>query len=341
MAKRKRKTEPITKLLRILPTAITIMLLCAGICLGALMETGLVSLTEVRDSLGIAPVQSGTGENVPEKARDFSVHVIDVGQGDSILILAGGKSILIDAGEKEYGESVVSYIRRKGISRLDYIIATHPHSDHIGGMAEVVSEIGADKIIVPRLPDELVPTTRVYEDFLEAVKDGGMKLTAAKAGHIYRICEIGGLPVDMTVLAPKENADFEDLNDHSVCVRLDFNRISWLFTGDLAKEGERALLNSGADIDVTAYKVGHHGSSGSSTEELLNEMTPRLCVISCGEGNSYGHPHEEAMERLEEHTDSIYRTDISSTLSFYSDGEKIYVSKTSSGESEDMNNDYP
>lgn len=330
MAKGKGQAWALKRLLKILPTALLVMIMCVGICLGVLIETGLVSLTGVQQALGFTPAEKAAADNIPKAAEKFAVHVIDVGQGDSILILAGEKSILIDAGEKEYGQKVVSFIKEKGIARLDYIIATHPHSDHIGGMAEVVSEIGADKIIVPRLPDEMVPTTRIYEKFLRSVKDGGMKLTAAKAGKVYDIAEIDGLPVKMTVLAPAEGAFFEDINDFSVCVRIDYNRISWLFTGDLSEDGEKALLKSGRDIDVTAYKVGHHGSSSSSSEKLLEKVTPRLCVISCGEGNSYGHPHEAAVDRLKEYTEKIYRTDKHSTVSVYSDGEKLYVSKKAS-----------
>lgn len=330
MAKGK-KTGSVSRLLKILPTALLIMVMCVGVCLGVLIETGWMSLSDVQQAIGFTLPDLPDGGNVPDEARAFAVHVIDVGQGDSILILAGGKSVLIDAGEKEYGGRVVSFLKDKGVTKLDYLIATHPHSDHIGGMAEVVSEIGAEKIIVPKLPDDMVPTTKVYENFLKAVKNGGMKLTAAKAGRVYDIAEIGGLPVTMTILAPGEGAEFEDLNDYSVCVRVDFNRVSWLFSGDLSEDGEKALLNSGQDIDVTAYKVSHHGSSSSSSEKLLEKVTPRLCVISCGEGNSYGHPHEETLSRLEEFTGSIYRTDLCGAVSVYSDGEKLYVSKQGGG----------
>jgi competence protein ComEC len=200
-------------------------------------------------------------------------------------------------------------------------------------MAEVVSELGADRIIVPKLPDDMVPTTKVYENFLKAVHNGGMKLTAAKAGQVYDIADIDGTPVKMTVLSPEDGAVFDNLNDYSVCVRIDYSRISWLLSGDLSEDGEKALVNSGRDIDVTAYKVGHHGSATSSTEEFLERVTPRLCVISCGAGNSYGHPTQAALERLRKYTGSIYRTDISSTVSVYSDGEKLYVTKNTGGES--------
>ena len=330
MAKRKNRTGALTKLLKMLPTALLVMLMCVGICLGALIETGLVSLTGVQQAIGFAPSETPEGADIPDEAKSFSVHVIDVGQGDSILILAGGKSILIDAGEKEYGKTVVSFIKEKGIEKLDYVIATHPHSDHIGGMAEVISSVGAEKIIVPRLPDNMVPTTRVYENFLKSVKNSGGKLTAAKAGMVYNIAEIDGLPVRMTVLTPCEGAEYDDLNNYSVAVRVDYNRISWLLAGDLSEEGEKDLIKSGADIDVTAYKVSHHGSSSSSSDRFLERVTPRLCVISCGEGNSYGHPHTETMNRLSEYTSSIYRTDIRSTVSVYSDGTKLYVAKSSS-----------
>lgn len=142
MAKRKGQEGQIKRLLKILPTAILVMIICVGVLIGVLIETGRLSLSDVQQTMGFATSESTAAKDtIPEAAKAFAVHVIDVGQGDSILITAGDKSILIDAGEKEYGSRVVSFIRDKGIERLDYIIATHPHADHIGGMAEVVSEL--------------------------------------------------------------------------------------------------------------------------------------------------------------------------------------------------------
>lgn len=331
MAKRKSSEErALKRLLKALPGWLVVMIICVGVCFGALVESGIIRLDDISERLDTTVFDSSESgaSNLTDAAKRFSVNMIDVGQGDSILICADGKSVLIDAGEREAADNVKAFIRSKGIQRLDYVIATHPHSDHIGGMGDVIDEFGADKIIVPRLPDDMVPATKAYERFLTAVRNDGGKLTAAAAGKIYDIADIGGVPVTMTILTPVSGAVYDDLNDYSVSVRIDYGQISWLFTGDLSAEGEADLVKSGADIDVTAYKAGHHGSSGSSGEEFLEKVTPRLCVISCGEGNSYGHPHKSALDRIGKYTDRIYRTDLWGTVTVYSDGEKLYISRS-------------
>ncbi len=327
MAKRKKKqTQPLKFLLKALPQWILVMIMCVGLCFGVLVECGIIRLSDIQNALGVQVFdrQSDTSA-LPEEAKTFAVHVLDVGQADSIFITAGGKSLLIDAAERENSEYISSFIRSKGVTHLDYIIATHPHSDHMGGMADIINEFGADKIIIPKLPDEMVPSTKMYENFLLSVKNSGGKLTAAKAGTIYELADTGEDKITLTILSPLEGAEYDDLNDYSVSARIDYGTTSWLFTGDLSEQGEADLVNSGQNIDVTAYKVGHHGSSSSSGSEFLEMVSPRLCVISCGKDNSYGHPHGAALDRLSIYTDKIYRTDISSTVSVYSDGKQLYI----------------
>lgn len=333
MAKRKSKPKKEKRsLIRLiagsLPTWIVIMIICVGVCFGALVESGLITLKDVREKLDVLVFDSAENSSVgtlPDNAKKFYVSVIDVGQGDSILIYADGKSALIDAAEREAADDIIKFIRSKGITHLNYVIATHPHADHIGGMGDVINEFGADKVIIPRLPDNMTPITKNYERFLTSVKNDVGKLTAAKAGNSYELAIIDGTPVTMTILTPVDGAAYSDLNDYSAAVRLDYGNVSWLLTGDLSEEGEKDLINSGADIDVTAYKAGHHGSSTSSGEAFLARVTPLICVISCGKDNSYGHPHNAALERMGVYTDKIYRTDRLGTITVYSDGEKMYV----------------
>lgn len=327
MARPKRNKEAALKhLIYLLPKWILIMVLCLGVCFAVLVETGIISTDSIVKLFDKPLFDSRIDADIPEEARDFCVYTLDVGQGDCIFIYADGKSILIDSGEKDYYSEVISFISKKGVKKLDYIIATHPHSDHIGGMSMIIDEFGADKIIVPKLPDEMVPASKCYESFLASVKRKGSKLTAAKAGNTYNVAQINDKEVTLTIVSPSEKSVFEDLNDYSVTVRLDYGNISWLFTGDLSKPGETALLENGMDIDVTALKVGHHGSTHSSSNEFLKAVTPKLCVISCGKDNSYGHPHDKALKRLSAFTDTILRTDELGTIAVYSDGEKLYAS---------------
>lgn len=327
-SKSEQKETMIKHIAHALPKWIIIMIICVGICFGALVESGLISLDDVTDGLDIPIFDTAgnmTSGTLPDNAKKFSVSVIDVGQGDSIFIYADGTSVLIDAAEREAADDIIKLIRSKGTTRLDYVIATHPHADHIGGMGDVIDKFGADKVIIPRLPDDMTPVTKAYERFLTAVKNDGGKLTAARAGNAYELAVIDGVPVSMTIVTPVDGVAYDDINDYSAAVRIDYGKTSWLLTGDLSEKGEQDLINSGADIDVTAYKVGHHGSSGSSTEAFLERVTPMLCVISCGRDNDYGHPHKETLKRLGAHTDKIYRTDELGTITVYSDGEKLYV----------------
>ena len=173
--------------------------------------------------------------------QPLSVHYIDVGQGDSILIKSEGLNVLIDAGERGNGEQILSYLETQGVKSLDYVIATHPHSDHIGSMAEVLKGIPVANVIMPRLSQKSTPTTKIYENFLQAINDSGAKVIAAAPGQTYE----GGRAV-MTVLGPCQQED--DLNNMSVVVRLDFGSTSFLFTGDAETPSENAILKKGADV---------------------------------------------------------------------------------------------
>lgn len=317
--RKKQKEKILIKLLKAMPLCVAVMAVCVLVCTAVLIEGGYIDFPD--------SYQSDISGSVPEEAEKFAVYFIDVGQGDCTLIRADNSAILIDAGEGEYGGEVVRTLKKLGIEKLDHIIATHPHSDHMGGLPDVIDSFPTDSIIAPKLPDSMVPTTVTYEKFLLSVQNSGSGLTAAKAGTVYDIAVINGKAVTMTVLSPSDNAEYDDLNDYSVCVRIDYGVTSWLFTGDISKDAENELIASGADIDASVYKVSHHGSSGSSCSAFLDRVTPQICVISCGKDNSYGHPHSETLERLSEHTDSVYRTDRDGNITAYCDGSKIYIMK--------------
>ncbi len=238
-----------------------------------------------------------------------TVHFINVGQGDCELIIADdGTTMLIDAGESDYGDTVVAYLSELGITRLDYVVGTHPHSDHIGGLRKVISsDIEIGEVIMPELPDEYVPTTNSYEKLLDAIDEKGCPLYAAESETI----QFGSGTITLTV----PDYDSSNLNNYSVVIRFDCNGSSFLFTGDIEKAIETQLVENGVDVDVDVLKVPHHGSSTSSSYTFLDAVTPEYCVIECGD-NSYNHPNSDVVTRLELYTENIYRTDVDGTVVF-------------------------
>ena len=231
---------------------------------------------------------------------------------------------------------MLKYLKKQGVKKLDYIIATHPHSDHIGGMGDIISEIEVDKVIAPRVSDSMTPTTKTYERFLQALKDKSLKLTAAKPDTTYTLSSTAAsaaekIPPKFEVLAPVN--DYNDLNNYSVVIRLTYGTTSYLFTGDAEKEAELDILENGAEVDSDVLKVGHHGSSTSSCDDFYKAVSPDICVIQCGNGNSYGHPHKETMDTINSSGAKVFRNDTDGTVIVYSDGNEIFV-KTEKDSSE-------
>lgn len=248
------------------------------------------------------------------------VHYIDVGQGDCELVECDGRFMLIDAGENGHENDVINYLTRLGVEKLDYVVASHQHSDHIGGLAEVLAEFDADNIIMPRLTKAQTPTNSTYKAFLKAVQASGAKVIEAKVGAQYNL----GTST-FEILGPVTN-DAEDINNMSAVMRLDYGENSFLFTGDAETEEELEILDNGAYLDCDVLKAGHHGSSTSSHNKFLAAVTPEICVISCGADNDYGHPHDKAVKRIKKQTDRIYRTDICGDIVIESDGANLSVS---------------
>ena len=266
---------------------------------------------------GDHPYESAeTAETQPDQ---LEVHYIDVGQGDSSLIICGGEAMLIDAGENGNELDVLTCLRLNGIEKLDYIIASHQHTDHIGGLPEVLDEIGADNIIMPRLTKEQTPTNSTYTAFLKSVQNSGAKVIASKVGATYTLGS-----ATFEILGPVTN-EVEDINSMSVVVKLTYGENTFLFTGDAEKDEERSIIATGADLDCDVLKVGHHGSGTSSCTDWLDAVTPEICVIQVGDDNDYGHPHENIVERLMKYADEIYRTDLCGDIVITSDGVNLNV----------------
>ncbi len=259
----------------------------------------------------------GLADGNPEDC-ELAVHFIDVGQGDSIFIDSPDADILVDCGERDKAQVVLDYLTNLGVTHLDLIVATHPHTDHIGGMPGVLNSIEADAVLMPMLSGDLVPTTSTYEKLLRTIKEKKIKAIRAKAGTVYTYGDL-----NVTVLAPVSEG--KDLNNNSVMLRLEYKRSSFLLTGDAEKSEENTVLKTGAVVASDVIKLGHHGSSTSCDTDFMNAVVPQYAVISCGVGNDYGHPHEETLEFLDNNNIKCFRTDIGGTIVIGTDGYGEYT----------------
>lgn len=247
---------------------------------------------------------------------DVSVHFIDVGQGDCELIRVGDQSILIDAGENDKGNTVLDYLNKQGIEKIDLVIGTHPHSDHIGGMDTVINRIEVGEVLMPELPDSLVPTTKTYTDVLTAIADKNLPVTAAEPGQVYTFGD-----ATLEILGPLR--DYDDLNDMSVVAKLTYGSTTFLFGGDMEKEVEDDLLNANADVRADVLKLSHHGSKTSNSKAFLDAVGADTYAICVGAGNSYGHPHDQVLNRIS--GKQVYRTDLNGDIVIGTDGANLTV----------------
>lgn len=245
---------------------------------------------------------------------DMKVHFIDVGQADSILIESAGKYMLIDAGNNEDGEMLKKYLQKEGVRKLDYVIATHPHEDHIGGMDDIIDTFQVDTIFMP----DISHTTKTFEDVLTAIADKNLEITIPQVGEQYQIGN-----AQFIIIAPN-SSDYEaDLNNYSIGIKLINGNNRFVMCGDAEEAAEKDILNNGIDISADVYKVSHHGSSTGTTQEFLQAISPRYAVIECGADNVYGHPHEATLGKFEDMDIDVYRTDRNGTIVAISDGAEI------------------
>lgn len=234
-------------------------------------------------------------------------HFINVGQGSSVLLQSGKTGILVDAGEKEYGESVVRYIKSCGVETLDYVVATHPHTDHIGGLATVLKSFNVGAVIMPRLTAENTPTTKTYQNLLETIAERKIKLIAAKPENKYSAGKIS-----LEILGPVTQTD--DLNNMSVVCKADVNSTTFLLLADAEKPEMKSIMSLSPNLSCDVLLMGHHGSRTSLESSFLHSAAPNLAVISCGKGNSYDHPHKEVIDYLTKNNIRYYRTDKSGNI---------------------------
>lgn len=298
-----------------------LLILC--MCLTACTTTNQATSTSEKsqsDTTSGEAVQSGQEEKAA-KAPDTSkpegtleVHYIDVGQGDATLIKCGSHAMLIDGGNNNKGTTVQLYLKKQGVESLDYVIGTHPDADHIGGLDVIVYKYNCDTVIMPDYEKD----TKTYQELVDVIHDKNMKITYPVVGEQYALGE-----AKFTIIAPNSNSYGGNANDYSVAILLEYGKNRFLFTGDAEEASEAEMLMNGIDISADVYKVAHHGSRSASTQEFLNAVHPKYAVISCGEGNSYGHPHAEVLNRLRSMGVEVFRTDEQGSIIASSDGENI------------------
>ena len=298
-----------------------LLILC--MCLTACTATNQATSTSEKsqsDTTSGEAVQSGQEEKAA-KALDTSkpegmleVHYIDVGQGDATLIKCGSHAMLIDGGNNNKGTTVQLYLKKQGVESLDYVIGTHPDADHIGGLDVIVYKYNCDTVIMPDYEKD----TKTYQELVDVIHDKNMKITYPVVGEQYALGE-----AKFTIIAPNSNSYGGNANDYSVAILLEYGKNRFLFTGDAEEASEAEMLTNGIDISADVYKVAHHGSRSASTQEFLNAVHPKYAVISCGEGNSYGHRHAEVLNRLRSMGVEVFRTDEQGSIIASSDGENI------------------
>lgn len=243
----------------------------------------------------------------------LNVYFIDVGQADSILLENKGHYMLIDAGNNEDGPKLVNYFNEQDIKEFDYVVGTHAHEDHIGGMDDIIKNFKIDNFYMP----DAITTTKTFEDVLDALEETNVIFQTPKVNQTFNL-------QDTTITTLSVTADEKNLNDTSIVLKVKHGTNTFLFMGDASTKKEKDLLNK--DIKSDVLKVGHHGSRYSTSLEFLKKVSPEYAVISVGENNTYKHPHEEILKRLEEQNIQIYRTDKQGTILAKSNGSIITFS---------------
>ena len=250
-----------------------------------------------------------------DKNKDFCIHVIDVGQADSILITTpSNKNMLIDGGDEDSAKIIKSYLKNKKVKNLDVVIATHPDSDHIGSLDYIIDNFDVEKIYMPNQTTD----SECYINLIDSCNKKNLKVNYLSKDDSFNLDD----STNIYVLSPSYITD--NNNSNSIVLNISYKNNNFLFTGDCEESNEMDMINSYNLEDIVFLKVAHHGSYTASSLAFLEETTPDIAVISCGYKNSYGHPHKSTLDNLESVDAKIFRTDQNGSMQFYSDGEKIY-----------------
>ena len=278
-----------------------------------------------RTLIPLRAVAEGFGYNVTWRGSDYTVsittgnmmnmYVLDCGQADSIFIeLPDGKCMLVDAAEKAFGQKLEEFIKGKGYNHIDYVVATHPHSDHIGGMEHIIKTFSIGTFYMP----EVTHNTKTFEKMIDALALNGCKCEYISQGSV-----IPNDACSINVLSP-QNHKYSKMNDYSAVIKLTFGQVDIILSADAEASSEWEITQGGIDIDAEILKVGHHGSKSSTDDIYLGKISPDDAIISVGEGNSYGFPNDTVIRKLEDKNINIYRTDINGNVKVTTDGY-VYV----------------
>lgn len=265
-------------------------------------------MDEINETFGL----DNTSPTFQEVNSNLIVSYLDVGQADAILIQNNDEAMLIDAGNNEDGPLLVDYFQKNNLTNFEYVVGTHPHEDHIGGLDDIINNFGIGTIYMP----DVITTTKTFTDILDAIEQKNYNFNVPKIGEQFTLGEA-------TIEVIYTGTDTKELNNTSIILKLIFGNTSFLFMGDAENKVEEEILSDNIQADV--LKIGHHGSEYSTNDNFLNKVNPDYAIISVGENNSYGHPHSTILNKLNERNIEIHRTDKEGTVVVTSDGNNISI----------------
>ncbi|MDR1765686.1 MAG: MBL fold metallo-hydrolase [Lachnospiraceae bacterium] len=283
----------------------------------AVVASGAAS-RDAQATVGTAPGSDEVTAGESPGGGGLTVYFLDVGQAESSLVVCDGEAMLIDGGNADDSSFIYAFLESHGIDHLRYMVATHAHEDHVGGLAGALNYATVDTVFFPMpIEEALVQTdTKAFNSFIKYLEEQKKAITIPKPGDVYAL---GGATI--RILGPLNK--YDDINDDCIVLRLVYGATSFLFTGDAMRDEETDIVDAGYELESTVLSVGHHGSDTSTSYVFLRSVMPRYAVISCGAGNQYGHPHEEVLSRLRDADVTVYRTDLQGTITATSDGVSV------------------